>query len=239
MVFIKNFINKIKDKFKTEGSFREAITTWNVSNAYSNKNGKKFEKLLKKGKNHYNLIKFRENYGYSLLHQVISDRDREAIDLIISQEYAREIINDDSNELSVTPLHMASIIDDLETFSLLLDKGANVDHVVKNQNLHLLHITAHHGSMKTLDHIYTNFFQNNIDILSSENWTPLHYSCFQNKMDITAYLIERNANLYLRNKQQMTPLDLAILQDNFDLFLALYEDHYDKSMLNNTEVIIL
>ena len=46
MVFIKNFINKIKDKFKTEGSFREAITTWNVSNAYSNKNGKKFEKLL-------------------------------------------------------------------------------------------------------------------------------------------------------------------------------------------------
>ena len=25
MVFIKNFINKIKDKFKTEGSFREAI----------------------------------------------------------------------------------------------------------------------------------------------------------------------------------------------------------------------
>ena len=200
MVFIKNLINKFKEKFRRDGSFREALTTWRVSTAYSKKNGKKFEKLLKKGKKYYNLIKFRENYGYSLLHQVISDRDKEAIDLILSQQYASEIINDDNNEFSVTPIHMASIVDDLELFNLLEDRGANVNSLIKQQNLHLMHITANHGSIKILDYIYKTYFSNSIDILSDENWTPLHYSCYQNKMDVSSYLIERNANLYLRNK---------------------------------------
>jgi len=238
MGFIKNFFQKTKDKFKRDGTFREAFATWRIGMAYSKKNLKKFEKLLKKGKKFYNLIKFRENNSYSLLHQVINDRDKEAVEIILSQPYAHEIIDDCNNELSLTPLHMSSVIDDLDLFKLLEEKGADVNSLITQQNLHLMHISSHHGSMKILDYIYNKYFKNIVDIQSAENWTPLHYACFQNKMDVVSYLIDCNASLSIRNKQQMTPLDLSILQDNFELFKALYEFHYDKSIFSQMEVYL-
>lgn len=236
MGFLKNFLQKTREKFKRDGSFREAFTTWRVSNTYSKKNLKKFESLLKKGKKYYNLIKFRENYSYSLLHQAIHDRDREAIDIIVSQSYVNEIIDDSNNDLSISPLQMSCVIDDLDLFQLIEQKGANIHLTIPQQNLHLLHISSHNGSLRILDYIFKKYFGKNIDVLSAENWTPLHYACYQNKMDIASYIIDCYPNLYVRNKQQMTPLDLAILQDNFELFKALYEFHYDKSKFSNMEV---
>jgi ankyrin repeat protein len=236
MGFLRNILQKFGEKFKRNGTFKEAYVTWKVSMTYSKKNLNKFEKLLKKGKKYYNLIKFRENNCYSLLHQLIHDRDKEAIQIILSQPYTSEIIDDCNNDLSISPLQMSCVIDDLDLFQLLEQKGANVNLPIEQQNLHLLHISAHHGSLKILDYIYKKYFGRIIDVLSAENWTPLHYACFQNKMDIVSYLIDCNANLYVRNKQLMTPLDLAILQDNFDLFQALYEFHYDKSKFSNMEV---
>ena len=235
MGFIQNIIQNIKSKFKRDGSFKEAWVTWRISNAYLKKKDRKLARLLKKGKSHYNYIKFRENHGYSFLHQAITDNNKDIIELILDQKYSKDIINDDNNLLGLTPIHLVAISDNLELFKYFEEKGADLNLLTKLENLHLMHLTAHNGSLRILDYIFKKHFAQIIDIVSPENWSPLHYACFQNKMDISSYLVDNNANLYIRNKQQMTALDLAIFKDNFQIFQALHEFHYEKSKLDNFE----
>lgn len=236
MGWLKDLLTKLKPKIKFEISMREAITTWRASSAYAFKKDKKLKKLLSKGKLFYSNIRFRENNNYSLLHQAITDKEKDVIKLILDQQYANEILDDNNNSLGLAPIQLATIYNDLDLFVLLEDKGANPSIIVEQTKIHLLHLASHYGSLKVLDYIFKKYFSKSVDVLSSENWTPCHYACFQNKMDVVSYLIENGCNLQLRNKQEMTPLDLAIQQDHVVLCQALYEFHYDKAKLSKLEL---
>lgn len=71
--------------------------------------------------------------------------------------------------------------------------------------------------------------QNSLDIFNDEKWTPLHYACFQNKLDTVNYLIEQGCDLYLQNEQKLSPLALCVLQDNFELFEILYNFNFKEA----------
>jgi len=65
-----------------------------------------------------------------------------------------------------------------------------------------------------------------LDIFNTEKWTPLHYGCFNNRMDVVSYLLENGCNLILQNNQKLSPLALCVLADHLDLFIALYNHHF-------------
>lgn len=69
---------------------------------------------------------------------------------------------------------------------------------------------------------------NPLDVFNDEKWTPLHYACFQSKLDTVNYLLEKGCDLYLQNEQKLSPLALCVLQDNFELFEILYNFNFKQ-----------
>jgi ankyrin repeat protein len=232
MGILTNLYNKLNFKFP---NLKELLITNNIANSYLKDNIPKIETKLKNGKKYYKKIKFIENFNYSLLHQSIVDNKRELIDIIISQPYSRDndVIDDMDNDLSIAPIHLASLLDNVDVIQDLINKSnANVYIRTQKDGLSILHFTAHNGNMKSLDYLYRNYFKEDINVRTNENWTPLHYSCFMNRMDCTSYLLDNKADIYLKNKQGLTPIELAILNDNFELFLSLYDHHYKEDDSN-------
>lgn len=217
-------------------SVNEILKTSNMASAYANNNHYKIDKLLRKGKYYYKSIKFKENHDYSLLHQSVCDSNIQVVDLILKQKYGKDkdIVEDIENEIGFAPIHLACIKDDIEMIKDLIQKGnSGIQIKTKTDNLNLMHIAAQFGSLKTLEYLHKYHFSSSIDSVNEEKWSPLHFACFMNKFDICSYLIENDANLYLRNKQFLTPIETCILNDNFELFFALYNFHYDFKKLNS------
>ena len=217
-------------------SLNEIVKTSNMASAYANNNNKKIEKLLRRGKYYYKSIKFKENHNYSLLHQSVCDSNLTVVDLILKQHYGkdRDIVEDIENDIGFAPIHLACVKDDVEMVKDLIEKGnSGVQVKTSTDNLNMMHIAAQFGSLKTLEYMHKYHYSSNIDTMNEEKWSPLHFACFMNKFDICSYLIENDANLYLRNKQFLTPIETAILNDNFELFYALFTYHYDIKKLNS------
>lgn len=61
----------------------------------------------------------------------------------------------------------------------------------------------------------------------SENWTPLHFACDRNHIDIAETLIEAGADLNVQTIEGYTPLYLAS-QGNFDVLVKLLLSHKAK-----------
>lgn len=230
------YLTNLFQKFKIPNfSLNEVLKTSNMAGAYAANNYKKIEKLLKRGKYYYKSVKFRENHNYSLLHQSVSDSNIQVVDLILKQKYGKDkdIVEDIENDLGFAPIHIACARDDVELVKDLIEKGNSAVQVkTPNDNLNLMHIAAQFGSLKTVEYVNKYHFSN-VDILNEEKWTPLHFACFMNKLDVCSYLIDHGANLYLRNRQYLTPIEVSCLNDNFDLFYALFTHHYDLKLLNS------
>jgi ankyrin repeat protein len=238
--------NLFKNKFNIPKiPINQIIKTSNVASAYAENNFTKIDKLLKKGKYYYKSIKFKENNEYSFLHQSILDSNRHVVDIILKQSYVKDkdVIEDIDNDLGFAPIHLACAQNDVEIIRDLINiGGSGIDVKTKTDNLSLLHVCAQFGSLKTFEFIYKNYYYKNIDILTEEKWSPFHFATFMNRFDISSLLIDNKADLYLRNKQFLTPLETSILNDNCDLFMILYKFHYDLEKLNsyeNPEVKIL
>ena len=102
---IKTFIvNKRANSIPIIESYR----TFRIGRCYFANKYKYIEKRIT-NKSYYKCIKFRENSKYSFLHQAIFDLNFNVINIILSKKYARDpdVINDDDNNLSLTPCHLA------------------------------------------------------------------------------------------------------------------------------------
>jgi len=244
MGIITKYLSNLKNYifFKRENSVPlvDLYRTYRIGKSYFNNKFTAIEKRIRI-KSHYKSIKFKENSNYSLLHQAIFDSNMNVVNIILSQKYVSDsdIINDDNNNLSVTPCHLAGLVNNPEILELLKNHGANMICRSKNEKLNLLHICSYSGSLKALDWCLYNVFNENykswINSSSEENWSPLHYACYHNKLDVASYLIDNGADLYLRNKQNLTPIELAVFKDNYELFHCLYLFHYNKDKLNEHE----
>jgi ankyrin repeat protein len=232
MGVLTNLYKKMNISFKFKiPNIREIFISNSIASIYVDNNITKLEKILKsKGKKYYKKIKFIENYNYSLLHQSIADNKPEIIDVIFKQSYANgsDVIEDIDNNLAITPIHLASLVDNIQLLHLLIQYGCN-PLITTKDGQSLIHFIAHNGNVKSLDYIY-QYYKNDINITTNEDWTPLHYACFKNRMDVCSYLIDHNADLYIKNKQGLTPIEVAVLNDNFELFQALLT--YYKEIVN-------
>jgi len=296
-----------------KNNFLQFFRTSRVVDAYQNTNNTKIDKLITKGKSYYKSVKFPENNNFSLLHQAISDKNIDIIDLILNKKYSSDddIIHDQDNDLGLAPIHLTCIYNYPDIIEILIKKGnSKIDVLTSTDNLTSLHIAASAGSLKSLAYISDNYYLNNkkkikenktseideslndnendyfnkneekdkkeknsnlnvrtrnafvskhksknisiesekeknsefdnkkidekcpLDIFNAEKWTPLHYACFQNRIDCVSYLLDNGSDLLLQNNQKLSPLAICVLEDNIDLFLALYNFHF-KSPQNN------
>lgn len=52
--------------------------------------------------------------------------------------------------------------------------------------------------------------QANIDEVGKNNWTPLHYAVYENRLPVVKFLIEKGANIDATGLSGETPLQLAV-----------------------------
>jgi ankyrin repeat protein len=236
MGYLTNFL---KNKITLPNiPLKELFSTSSMAKQYYDRNLNKIEKLLKKGKSHYKNIKFRENYSYSMLSQAVVDNDKEVVELILKQPYGKDtdIIEDIDNELGLAPIHLACMKPEPTILHMLIEKGnSRLKVKTKSDDLSILHVAAQVGSLNCLDFVYRNYFYKNINIDTDELWKPLHFSCFHNRLDITSYLIDNGGDLYARNSQFLTPIEICVINDNLDLTKILWEFHYSPEKLYSFE----
>lgn len=237
--------DNIENPFKSfSKNIFQFFRTSRVVNAYQNENHKRITFLLQKGKKYYKSVKFPENHNFSLLHQAITDKNINVIEIILSNKYShdKDIIEDKDNKLGLAPLHLACMYNSVEILDLLLKKSnSDINTLTAEEDLNVLHISASSGSLICLSYLYENYYKNiknlerkkcSLDVYNNEKWTPLHYACFLNKIDITNFLLEKGSNILNQNNQRLTPLALCVLSDNYDLFYALYNFHFKDPYSN-------
>lgn len=145
-------------------NFIQFFRTSRIVDAYQDTNNSKIDRLLSKGKSYYKSVKFPENNNFSLMHQAITDRNTQIIELILTKKYStdEDVIHDNENDLGLAPLHLACIYNYEEILDILLKKGkSRLDVLSSTDELTALHVSASAGSLKCLAYLSENYYLQN------------------------------------------------------------------------------
>jgi len=106
-------------------------------------------------------------------------------------------------ERKTTELHIAAQKGEISRLKLLLENGAPVD-VLDRDEASPLHHAAYNGHMKCVKKLLD--FNADIELKDSEGSTPLHNAAFQGHDEICEVLIKKGASVEVEDMQGGTPL---------------------------------
>lgn len=111
-------------------------------------------------------------------------------------------------EQGLTALHAAASKGDAEAISLLIEKRADVN-AKDEKGSTPLHLAAFNGHIQALKLLL--FFNKDVDVnaQNEDGSTPLHMVSRYN-IEVVELLLELNADISLKNKENDTPLDIAL-----------------------------
>ena len=95
------------------------------------------------------------------------------------------------------------------TCDFLISKGADVTARDKD-NMTPLHLAVKAGSLKTVNALTNCLLPSTLEEKDHEGNTPLHLACKYNRLDVLQFLLDRGADVTVRNQGNMTCLDVAI-----------------------------
>ena len=125
----------------------------------------------------------------------------------------RNLIEDDESLVQswspdgFQPLHLASFFGQLATVRWLLDHGADVNAVAKNDmKVQPLHSAAANGSVEVCNLL----IESGADVNARQQggWTPLHAAVAAGNKELEALLLEHNADTSVTNDDGKTVEDL-------------------------------
>ena len=73
-----------------------------------------------------------------------------------------------------------------------------------------LHWAVKAGSLKTVNVLTNCLLPSTLEEKDHEGNTPLHLACKYNRLDVLQFLLDRGADVTVRNQGNMTCLDVAI-----------------------------
>ncbi|KAL3104859.1 hypothetical protein niasHT_020425 [Heterodera trifolii] len=130
----------------------------------------------------------------------------------------------DEIKRTISPLHFAAQMGNLELCKLLVAKGAKVNQRSKDKRgVVPLHIACARGHLPIV-----KFFLDrggaDIEVADSDGDTALIYALLENKLDVGHYLIARGARTDRTNKKGVSPLHIFVKVNNFALCKFLVEN---------------
>jgi ankyrin repeat protein len=104
-------------------------------------------------------------------------------------------------------LHLATAESHWEIVEILLDSNWDIDDSMLVTSRKCLHLVSDNGSIEGVK----LFLRRGADpnVIDSQLWTPLHYAVSANHLVVVKILLDANANIYMKNLQEMTPAMLA------------------------------
>ena len=77
-------------------------------------------------------------------------------------------------------------------------------------NVTPLHLAVTVGSLETVVVLMNPFLPSTLEEKDSDGNTPLHLACRYNRLDVLQFLLDRGADVTVRNERNMTCVDVAI-----------------------------
>ena len=146
-----------------------------------------------------------DSYGNPMLNLAIKDKSNQVIDLLLQNP---KIDVDLSNKSGETPLMIASIEGNLPLVKVLVLKHkALIDHISWTP----LHYACAKGQFDVAQFLITNGAT--VDSMSLGNTTPLMMAVQSGNDQLVKLLLDKGADLQLRNSNGLTAIDIADIYD--------------------------
>ena len=164
-------------------------------------NANEVKSLLKKGINPNTV----DANGNPMLILAIRDKSSNVIDVLLGDQ---NIDVDLSNKNGETPLMMAAIDGNLPLVkTLVIGHKAQLDHIGWTP----LHYACAKGHLEVAEFLITNGAI--VDSMSLGNTTPLMMAVQSGNEQLVKLLLDKGADLQLRNSQGLTAIDIADIYD--------------------------
>ena len=120
-------------------------------------------------------------------------------------------VNARSTNQGRTPLHVATVHDNVDIVRLLLDAGADIEDQADSER-RAIHYAARHGLPDVLELLLRRGAQ--IEALNIDNETALHEAIFNEHVDAVRLLLEHGANAEALDKDGYAPINRAVYTGN-------------------------
>ncbi|MBT4884838.1 MAG: hypothetical protein HON55_01630, partial [Legionellales bacterium] len=166
-------------------------------------------------------INAKDNKGYTPLHTAIEHRNLRSVNALIEKNAD---VNAKDNQ-GYTPLHMAVFQSETVILQALITKGANIN-ANDNQGYTPLHIAAFQSETETLQALI-KVEKIDLNAKNKQGNTPLHMAAIGGHIDIVKVLLEKGAEVGIKNSQDYTALNIAHQGDNQEI-IKLIETAMDS-----------
>ncbi|WP_375316208.1 ankyrin repeat domain-containing protein [Wolbachia endosymbiont (group A) of Colletes cunicularius] len=133
-----------------------------------------------------------------------------------------------------TPLHFAASRDKLSVVEFLFNNNANV----KTKDVYgntPLHVAAQYSSNLEIVKFLLDKDVSGINDITNNGWTPLHLAIQGNKLNTVELLLDRGADIEVRDIYNQTSLDLATRKGYLDIAGILKQVQLDRKLLTIVE----
>lgn len=202
---IKNYnIEKVRELLNQIANLLNLLdSTYEISDQ------KKFEAIA-------DIINSKEEYEYTPLHWAAQKGDKAIVKLLISNGADIHAINSAGS----IPLHRAVMHSDREMAQILIQAGSCVN-LQDFKDYTSLHWATLRGCSRAGDTLIL-LIDNGVDIdrVTIEGDTALHFAATYNRQDMVQILLQAGANNNIKNNKNETATDVAKTQEIKDLIIS-------------------
>lgn len=132
------------------------------------------------------------------------------------------------DEVGDTPLSYACLGNHIETVTLLVSKGADVNAYHKGRSP--IQIACGNSSQAIIELLLSHGANLSIGT-DSEIGTPLHWAVGEHRLDITRLLLDKNVDINAVNRYGVTPLIMASAGTDASMIQLLLDHHADPTVV--------
>ena len=131
-----------------------------------------------------------------------------------------------------TPLHLAARHSSLDVAKLLINRGADVDAMDKDDRTPL-HYAVRKNSLDVAKLLLDRGAD--VDAMDKDDRTPLHYAVRKNSLDVAKLLLDRGADVDAMDKDDRTPLHYAVRKNALDVAELLLDRGADVDAMDKDD----
>ena len=139
-------------------------------------------------------------YGNLPMIEALLDRDHKTEDVFFINSLDLD---------SSTPLHLATLNKQVEIVKLLLSRGSDPK-ALNSIGWTSISCAANSGDLESLIAIVDSSNRIDIDVTDNNNTTPLHLAAKEGHSAIIDYLLQKGANVTVKDYKNRNPLEMAI-----------------------------